>query len=97
MRAGFRKIIVQGQGYRWRFDGRLVVIPAAHSGPPLYVAWGWRDWLEPEGLGNEPMIVTPRFVASVIRFALGYGWGSQSSKSAVQLAYKDGSFHQETS
>jgi hypothetical protein len=92
MRAGFRKIIVQGQGFRWRFDGCLVVIPAAQSGPPLYVEWGWRDWLEPEGVGNAPLNVTPRFVASAIRFALRHGWGSQGSKSPVELRYDDGSF-----
>ena len=96
MRGGFRKIIVQGQGFCWRFDGRLVIIPAGQSGQPLYVKWGWQDWLEPEGPGNEPLIVTPRFVASAIRFALGHGWRSQGNKSPVELGYRKGSFLQKT-
>jgi hypothetical protein len=96
MRAGFRKVVVQGQGFGWRFDGRLVIIPAERSGPPLYVEWGWQDWLEPEGVGNEPVIVTPSFVASAIQFALGHGWGSQGGKSPVELGYRDGLFQQLT-
>ena len=54
----------------------VVVIPADRSGPQLRVRWGWRDfWLEPpHGAGPEPQVVTPRFVAAAIRFALAHGW-----------------------
>ena len=74
MAEGLRAIAVDGRRFRWRFDQRLVVIPSDRSGPQLRVDWGWRDWLEPEGPASEPWIVTPRFVAEAIRFALSHGW-----------------------
>ncbi len=68
MAERLRPIAVDGYRFRWRFDGRLVVIPEGRSGPQLYVEWGWRDWLEPEGIGSSPSIVTPQFVADAAWF-----------------------------
>src|SRR5262245_44782877 len=76
MAQRMRRIVVDGVAYRWRFDDVLVVIPADRSGPQLYVDWGWHDWLEPGGPGAEPQVVTPRFVATAIRFAAARGWPS---------------------
>ena len=70
----FRRIVVNGVPYRWRFDEVLAVIPGDCSGPQLYVDWGWRDWLEPDGPVGKPLVVTPRFVAEAIRFATAQGW-----------------------
>lgn len=67
MAKRMRRIMVDGQRFRWRFDEVLVVIPGNSSGPQLYVDWGWRDWLEPEGPGPAPQIVAPCFVAAAIR------------------------------
>jgi hypothetical protein len=53
MAEGMRRIVVDGQPFRWRFDDVLVVIPGDRSGPQLYVDWGWRDWLEPDGPGGR--------------------------------------------
>jgi hypothetical protein len=74
MAAGLRPITVEGRRFRWRFDERLVIVPEGRSGPVVFVEWGWHDWLEPEGPGPEPRIVTPRFVAEAIAFALANGW-----------------------
>ncbi len=87
-----RPITVDGVRFRWRFDGRLVVIPAGRSGPPLYAEWGWRDWLEPEGAGAEPSVVTPRLVAATVRFAGTLGWPSPAGGPPVQLAFQNGTF-----
>jgi hypothetical protein len=87
-----RPITVGGVRFRWRFDGRLVVTPAGRSGPPLYVEWGWRDWLEPEGPGAEPVVVTPRFVAAAVRFATTLGWPSPSGGPPVRLTFQNGTF-----
>jgi hypothetical protein len=92
MRGGLRPILVSGRRFRWRFNGRVVVIPAERSGPQLYVEWGWKDWLEPEGQGNSPMVVSPDFVAAAVLFALGSGWEPEGNKSAVVLGYSNGSF-----
>jgi hypothetical protein len=91
MAEGLRPITVDGTRYRWRFDGRLVVIPADRGGPQLYVDWGWRDWLEREGPGAEPLWVTPRFVAEAIRFAREHGWPSSDGR-PFRVWYQDGTF-----
>lgn len=92
MGKGMRRIVVDGQSYRWRFDEVLVVIPHRSSGPQLYVDWGWRNWLEPEGPGPAPPIVTPRFVAAAIRFALAQRWQSEVSGPPLRLVFESGSF-----
>jgi len=77
---------------RWRFNHVLVVIPGERSNPQLYVEWNWHDWLEPDGPGSEPMIVTPRFVADAIRFAMAHGWPSVDCGQPLRLGYQSGSF-----
>lgn len=92
MAERLRRIMVDGQPFRWRFDSVLVVIPARRSGPQLYVDWGWRDWLEPGGSGQEPSVVTPRFVAAAIRFALAQGWQPTVSGSPWRIGFERDSF-----
>ena len=92
MAEGMRRIVVDGQPFRWRFDDVLVVIPGDRSGPQLYVEWGWRDWLEPDGPGAEPLVVTPRFVAEAVRFAAAHGWPSATGGRPLRLGFQAGSF-----
>ncbi|MEW4567437.1 hypothetical protein AB1L88_06175 [Tautonia sp. JC769] len=87
-----RRIVVDGQSFRWRFDGVLVVVPGDRSGPPLYVDWGWRDWLGPDGLGGEPRVVTPRFVAEAVRVAVAHGWPMTSKGRPLRLGFEGGRF-----
>ncbi|MBN9523824.1 hypothetical protein J0H58_35825 [bacterium] len=87
-----RRIVVDGRPFRWRFNDVLVVIPVGRSGPQLYVDWGWRDWLEPDGPGAEPHVVTPRFVAEAVRFAAARGWPSAVGGRPLRLGYQDGTF-----
>jgi hypothetical protein len=84
MAHGLRPIAVDGYRFRWRFDGRLVVIPEGRSGPQLRVEWGWRDWLEPDGAGASPE------VADAIRFALAHGWTDVGRN--LSLGFEDGCF-----
>jgi hypothetical protein len=92
MPARLRPITVDGMRFRWRFDERLVVVPEGRSSPQLRVEWGWVDWLEPDGPGPEPQVVTPRFVADAIRSALAQGWDPDQNGPPLLLAYEGGSF-----
>lgn len=91
MAKGLRPIRVDGHEFRWRFDGHLVVIPAGRSSPQLRVDWGWQDWLEPEGAGAEPSVVTPRFVAAAIQFGLAHGWSPEES-GPLAIGFEVGNF-----
>ena len=87
-----RRIVVDGRPFRWRFNDVLVVIPGTRSGPQLYIDWGWRDWLEPDGPGAEPHVVTPRFVAEAVQFAATLGWPSAADGPPVRLGFQGGRF-----
>jgi len=89
---GMRSITVGNVQFRWRFDERLVVIPKSQSSLPLDVDWGWQDWLEPEGPGPAPQIVTPQFVAQAIDFALANGWQPQLHGPPIRLAFHENQF-----
>ncbi|AWM40401.1 hypothetical protein C1280_27720 [Gemmata obscuriglobus] len=84
--------MVDGRPFRWRFNDVLVVIPGDRSGPQFYVDWGWRDWLEPDGPGAEPHVVTPRFVAEAVRFAASLGWPSTAGWAPLRLGFQGGRF-----
>lgn len=90
--TGLRRIVVEHRTFRWRFDGQIVVIPEARSSPQLVVAWGWEDWLEPNSTPAEPQVVTPRFVAAAIRFALAKGWNPGTSGPRFRIAFDQGEF-----
>ncbi|HEV3385674.1 MAG TPA: hypothetical protein VG097_12735 [Gemmata sp.] len=92
MSERLRRVVVDGVPYRWRFDDVLVVIPGDRSGPQLYVDWGWRDWLEPDGPGAEPHVITPRFVAEAVRYAAAMGWPSAGGGRPLRLGFQGGSF-----
>lgn len=92
MADGLRRVVVDGVTYRWRCDEGLVVIPVDRSGPQLYVDWRWRDWLEPEGPGAEPRVVTPRFVAQAVRFAVTHGWPSAEGGQPLRVGFSGGTF-----
>lgn len=87
-----RRIVVGGVAFRWRFNDVLVVVPGDRSGPQLYVDWGWQDWLEPDGAGAEPHVVTPQFVAEAIRFAVELGWPSVVVGPPLRLGFRSGQF-----
>ncbi len=81
--------------FRWRFHpvkAKVTVIPLETSVPQLQIEWGWVDWCEPDGPGNDPCIVTPAFVALAIQHALNQGWNPEVNQPPIQLWYDGKSF-----
>ena len=92
MRKKLRAITVSQLEFRWRFNEKLVVVSETSNSCPLYVDWGWTCWFEPEGPGPEPCIVTPKFVATAIQFALENGWEPGSSQPSFYLGFENEQF-----
>ncbi len=99
-RQGWRSVCVDDVQYNWCFNWRgngiLQVQAADHrNGQRLTVDWGWVDHLEPEYSSSsqtEPQIVTPRFVAQAIRFAVENGWTPDSKGPNFKLDCEEGDF-----
>ena len=66
-------------------------VPSARR---LVVDWGWKDWIETPGEaeGNEPAIVTPKFVREAIQNAVRLGWQPRKKGPRFFIKYKDDSF-----
>jgi len=67
----------------------------SRNGQRLLVDWGWVDHLEPEYSSSsqaDPQIVTPRFVAQAIRYAVESGWMPDSKGRSLKLNYDEGHF-----
>ncbi|MEL6561071.1 MAG: hypothetical protein AAFQ94_22960 [Bacteroidota bacterium] len=81
---GFRKIVIDGKNYRWKFDQILIVIRENKKNDRLEVDIGWYDeWLYLNDLENKPKStfpesVTPSFVKDAVMFASKSGWISGS-------------------
>ncbi len=100
-RQGWSTIEVDGVIYSWCFNwrGNSVLQIEAENVPGarrLVVDWGWKDWSEPllpgETEGNEPAIVTPKFVREAIQNAIRLGWQPEEKGLRFFIEYKDSSF-----
>ena len=50
-------------------------------------------WLEfPKRVENNPKVITPKYVAEAIKFALEVGWEPSSNKGKFEIKYSDGKF-----
>jgi hypothetical protein len=94
-RKGFRKLIVDGASFHWRFDGALVVVPEGRSSPTLVVEWGPSELLESASAECEPttadhgFVVTPGFVSKAIRSAFTLGWTPDTNRQSLKLLVGD--------
>jgi|GEM_PF-1525830 len=79
-RTGYRTMVVEGSRFKWRFAGKLVVVPDGLSGRQvLEIDFGAYDtWLDMNDPASRPPwpapVATPAFVAAAIAFALAHGW-----------------------
>lgn len=89
-----RSIVVNGQKFYWKFDGKIFVYCEALKNSPLIVDIGWFDvWLDVGAKANEidnvqPKSVTPKFVSESILFALKKGW----KQGEMEILFKEGEY-----
>jgi len=101
---GYRRIVVGGRRFKWRFADRIVVVPDGLAGRRvLDIDFGWFDcWLytnypteKPPAF--SPQAATPAFVSSAIEFALKSGWDTDVRGGRFMLKYSaDGGFQTAT-
>jgi len=91
---GYRRIVVGGRRFKWRFEDRIVVVPDGLAGRRvLDIDFGWFDcWLyvnDPTERPPEfsPQVATPAFVSSAIEFALKNGWNTDVRGGRFMLKY----------
>ena len=98
---GWRKIDVDGETFRWRFNvsetGVLVLQGNKSSSQQLYVLMP--EWFDPwlfvshqHLLKNHPTTITSKFAAEAIHFGLANGWKPQATGSPLQLIYRNQTF-----
>ena len=90
---GYRRIIVDGAAFRWRFDtdgpeSSVTLQGGEHSGQQAWVTltdvpnW-WQSFPQSD---YRPVVVRPRHVAHLIRVALSRGWTPTQQRSQVNLS-----------
>lgn len=99
---GYRRIAVDGQTYRWRYDTDtheclLTLQHGLHSGQQAFVAISdiSDHWLAfSEGV-LKVAVVTPRMIPPLIRRALAQGWQPSENESPIRIEvrWEDVSLH----
>lgn len=94
-KRGFRKIVINGNEFGWRFNTQLEVCPASCKGNKLWVDFGWFDPFlymnDKSGTppDYDPQVVTPSFVRKVIEFALSHNWDIMAKTGITKVMYRD--------
>ena len=96
-KRGFRKIIVGGTRFNWRFSEVVDIRPESQKDNKLVVDVGWYDiWLYANDLENRPAnelrTVTPDFVKQAIVFALMNNWDIAMKTGQMKLKYMNDNF-----
>jgi hypothetical protein len=98
-KRGFRKIVIDGNLFNWRFNFQIEVCPVTCKDNRLIVDFGWYDsWLylndklsiPPE---YDPKVVTPSFVRKAVEFALVHKWDITANTGVTKVIYKDNHFN----
>jgi hypothetical protein len=96
-KRGFRKIVIDGKEFNWRFKSMIQVCPAFCRDNKLCIDFGWFDhWLYVNGKEKptdyDPEVVTPAFVREAIEFALKHHWNIEKKTGGINLLYRDKQF-----
>ncbi|SIT30099.1 hypothetical protein SAMN05421788_109127 [Filimonas lacunae] len=96
---GFRKVMVEGKCFYWRFASVIDIRPAMQKQNRLSVDFGWYDtWLyindDPAHRPPPfvPLVVSPGVVKQAILFALSNRWNTDKKNGLIQLTYKNQQF-----
>ena len=98
-KRGFRKIVIDGKEFNWRFISQIEVCPASYKANKLIVDFGWFDSLlymndkltsPPD---YDPKIVTPSFIRKAIEFALRHNWDITGKTGVTKVIYRDNQFN----
>ena len=99
---GWRNLTLENQQFRWRFipkseNSILKIQSSSSSGKQaIFTLHEWRDvWItfgQSEILLNEPKVITPKFAAQAVIFALQNGWKPGENGSSVYFEFMDGKF-----
>ena len=96
-KRGFRKIIVDGKEFSWRFNSHIEVSPASCQANKLWIDFSWsspflymNDHVVPQD--SDPKIVTPSFIGRAIEFALQHDWDVMRKTGIIKIKYRDNQF-----
>lgn len=93
-KKGLRNIVVDGQKFYWKFNGKIIVNSDQIKNSLLIVDFGWYDaWLFVNDKNNKPpdfspKSVTPKFVSESISFALAEGW----EEGKMEIEFRNGNY-----
>jgi len=97
-KRGFRKIVIDGKEFSWRFNSQIEINPSASKANKLLVDFGWLDPFlsvnnksasPPE---NNPARATPSLTKQAIEFALKNNWDVTKRTGVMKIVYMDSLF-----
>ncbi len=97
-KRGFRKIVIDGKEFNWRFNALIEVCPASNKANKLIVDIGWVDpFLHmneklTSTLDYDPGIISPAFIRKAIEFALIHNWDITEKTRLTKVIYRDNQF-----
>jgi len=97
-KRGFRKIIIDGITYNWRFSDSVEIRPAHNSTNRLEINFGYFDlWLyanDKESIPEDfdPKVITSNFIRAAITNAIKLGWNTEHTNQLKKLKYRNGIF-----
>ena len=98
-KRGFRKIVLDGKVFNWRFNAQIEVCPASCKANRLIVDFGWVDpflYMNeplPSAPDHDPKIVTPAFIRKAIEFALRHNWDITEKTLLTKVIYRENQFN----
>jgi len=97
-KRGFRKIVVDGKEFSWRFNSQIEICPASNKVNRLLVDFGWVDSLlfindrSASPPDYDPKIATPAFVGKAIGYAISQGWDVEGKAGIMKIMYRENQF-----
>jgi len=97
-KRGFRKTVIDGKEFSWRFNSLIEINPSSSKANKLLVDFGWVDpFLNVNNKSaslpeNNPAIATPSLTSQAIEFALKNNWDVTKRTGVMKIVYRDSLF-----